>query len=133
MNNNKVTCTIYQTGSASYLFRGWEYAKEKFSINDYDNEYEIELDDELDVIILEKLFARVSLIKVMIDKAIYWLFLLSINQAIPFVCFKFITKCQSKGISLNCCISLMVKASCRIFSAASFFCLYTYSIFGYFF
>lgn len=64
MNNNKVTCTIYQTGSASYLFRGWEYAKEKFSINDYDNEYEIELDDELDVMIddesdvmiLEKLF-----------------------------------------------------------------------------
>lgn len=56
MNNNKVTCTIYQTGTASYLFRGWEYAKEKFSINDYDNEYEIELDDELDVIILEKLF-----------------------------------------------------------------------------
>lgn len=56
MNNNKVTCTIYQTGTASYLFRGWEYAKEKFSINDYDNKYEIELDDELDVIILEKLF-----------------------------------------------------------------------------
>lgn len=56
MNDNKVTCTIYQTGTASYLFRGWEYAKEKFSINDYDNKYEIELDDELDVIILEKLF-----------------------------------------------------------------------------
>lgn len=56
MNNNKVTCTIYQTGIASYLFRGWEYAKEKFSINDYENKYEIELDDELDVIILEKLF-----------------------------------------------------------------------------
>ena len=31
MNDNKVTCTIYQTGTASYLFRGWEYAKkEKF-------------------------------------------------------------------------------------------------------
>ena len=56
MNNNKVTCTIYQTGSTSYLFRGWDQAKEKFSINDYDNKYEIQLDDELDVIILEKLF-----------------------------------------------------------------------------
>ena len=30
--------------------------KRSFSINDYDNKYEIELDDELDVIILEKLF-----------------------------------------------------------------------------
>ena len=29
MNDNKVTCTIYQTGTASYLFRGWEYAKKK--------------------------------------------------------------------------------------------------------
>lgn len=56
MNDNKVTCTIYQTGTASYLFRGWEYAKEKFSINDYDNEYEVKLDDESDVMILEKLF-----------------------------------------------------------------------------
>lgn len=29
MNDNKVTCTIYQTGTASYLFRGWEYAKKR--------------------------------------------------------------------------------------------------------
>lgn len=56
MNDNKVTCTIYQTGTASYLFRGWEYAKENFSINDYENKYEMKLDDELDVMILEKLF-----------------------------------------------------------------------------
>ncbi|MFR0074370.1 MAG: YodL domain-containing protein [Blautia caecimuris] len=56
MNNNKVTCTIYQTETAPYLFREWEEAKEKLSIKDYDNKYEIELDDELDVIILEKLF-----------------------------------------------------------------------------
>lgn len=56
MNNNKVTCAIYQTGTASYLFRGWEDAENKFSINDYDSKYEIELDDELDVIILEKIF-----------------------------------------------------------------------------
>lgn len=56
MNNNKVTCTIYQTETAPYLFRGWEEVKEKLSIKDYDNKYEIELDDELDVIILEKLF-----------------------------------------------------------------------------
>ncbi len=56
MNNNKVTCTIYQTETAPYLFCEWEEAKEKLSIKDYDNKYEIELDDELDVIILEKLF-----------------------------------------------------------------------------
>lgn len=56
MENNKVVCTIYQTGTASYLFCGWEEAKKNFSINDYDNKYEMELDDELDVMILEKLF-----------------------------------------------------------------------------
>lgn len=56
MNNNKITCTIYQTENVSYLFLGWDQAKEKFSINDYDNKYEVKLDDELDVIILEKLF-----------------------------------------------------------------------------
>lgn len=53
---NKVRCSIYQTENAPYLFRGWDEAKENFSINDYENKYEIELDDELDVMILEKLF-----------------------------------------------------------------------------
>ena len=53
---NKVRCSIYQTENVSYLFHGWHEAKEKFSINDYNNKYEIELDDELDVMILEKLF-----------------------------------------------------------------------------
>ena len=49
-------CIRDRTETAPYLFREWEEAKEKLSIKDYDNKYEIELDDELDVIILEKLF-----------------------------------------------------------------------------